>query len=65
MCELGEEPQLQRYGHVGVPVPSGLCDVGRRCQDALSHARGLQQGPQLLTTGYYGNQILLVSAPGD
>lgn len=27
MCELGEEPQPQRHGHVGVSVPSGLCDV--------------------------------------
>lgn len=65
MCELGEEPQPQRQGHVGISVPSGVCDVRRGREDALSHAGGLQQGPQLLTTRYYGNQVLLVSAPGD
>lgn len=63
--EVGEEPQSQRYGHVSISVPSGVCDVRWGCQDALSHAGGLQKGPQLLTTSYYGNQILLVSAPGD
>lgn len=65
MCEVGEEPQPQRQGHVGVSVPSGVCDVRWGCEDALSHAGGLQQGPQLLSTRYYGNQILLVRAPGD
>lgn len=65
MCEGGEESQLQRYGQVSVSVPSGVCDARRGCQNALSHAGGLEQGPQLLTAGYYGNQILLVSAPGD
>ena len=64
MCEVGEGPQPQGHGHVAVSVPLGCCDMRGRGQDALSHTRGFQQRPQLLTSCNYGNKVLLIGAPG-
>lgn len=62
--EVGERSQLQRRGRVGVAVPPGGGDVRRRREDALGHARRLQQRPQLLPPRDDGSQVFLVRAPG-
>ncbi|CAG5897520.1 unnamed protein product [Menidia menidia] len=64
VCEAGEEPELQRHAQVAVTVPLRGGDVSGRGQDALSHAGGLQQRPQLLPSGHYGSEVLLIGAPG-
>lgn len=65
VCEVGKRPQSQRHGHVNVSVPLGCGNMWRWGEDALGHAGGLQQRPQLLPSCYYGNEVVFIGAPGD